>query len=311
MNQIKVMENSQNKETDSQSEEIDKETTEKLLYHEDDQDEINETEEDEGTEAEPWILENGINVTNLFTEYRQHVKQFVESEGFIPLESHVQELAALNHILILKPLQHSKMMREVFTDEHIKHALNEQVRMSIGLSLDFTSEDLMRLNLILKQLTNHTQSIYRITIDILLFSNSLTYEKRRVLIGIALLILKLPRDPIADVTNISESELWSIYFDPLLSAIVSDNERNMLLRWLNKQAEGNLLRPDASITLIDQLQFGAHLGFGEVKIVQPTCDKAALCSDFLRLTHLTKECLDSHLLDASFSFQIYGKYASL
>lgn len=125
INQIKATENSQNKETDSQSEETDEETTD---HHEDDdQNEISETEEDKCTEAEPWILGNGINVTNLFTEYRQRIEQFVKSEGFIPLESHVQELAAFNHILILKPLQHSKMMRGVFTDENIKHIINEQV----------------------------------------------------------------------------------------------------------------------------------------------------------------------------------------
>ena len=75
----------------------------------------------------------------------------------------------------------------------------------------------------------------------MLFSDSLNYEKRRVIIGIAFLILKLPRDPIVDVTDISESELWSIYFDPLLSAIISDNERNTRLQWLNKHAEDNRL----------------------------------------------------------------------
>ncbi|RCI00817.1 hypothetical protein CU098_006252, partial [Rhizopus stolonifer] len=131
--------------------------------------------------------------------------------------------------------------------------------MSMNPSLDFTGEELTQLSLVLKHLINQTQSIHKITTDLLLFSNSLSYEKRRVIIGI-----------------------------------------------LNRQAEDNLLRPDASVTMIDQLQFGAHLGFGEVKTIQPTCDKAALFSDFLRLTHLTKECLDNHLLDASFSFQIYG-----
>ncbi|EIE80183.1 hypothetical protein G6F46_000888 [Rhizopus delemar] len=132
---------------------------------------------------------------------------------------------------------------------------------------------------ILKHLINQAQSVCKITTDLLLFSSSLNYEKRRAIIDIVLLILKPSRDPIVDVTDISESELWTIYLDPLLSTIVSDNERNTLLRWLKKQAEDNLLRPDASITLIDQLQVGAHLGFGKVKIIQPTCDKAALCSD--------------------------------
>lgn len=88
-------------------------------------------------------MENGINVTNLFTEYRQRIEQFVNSEGLIPFETHVQELSALNHILILKPLQHSKMMRKVFTDENIKHIINEQAQMSIDLSFGFTSEELM------------------------------------------------------------------------------------------------------------------------------------------------------------------------
>lgn len=128
INQIKTMENSQNKETDNQSEDADEEVTD---YHEDDQNEIYEPEEDECTEAEPWILENGINVTNLFNEYYQRIEQFVKSESLIPLETHVQELSALNHILVLKPLQHSKMMREMFTDENIKYIINEQVQMSI------------------------------------------------------------------------------------------------------------------------------------------------------------------------------------
>ncbi|KAG1626920.1 hypothetical protein G6F44_012313 [Rhizopus delemar] len=158
-----------------------------ITSDDDDQNEINETEEVEGPEAEPWILENGINITNLFTEYRQRVEQFVKSEGFIPLESHVQELAALNHILIPKPLQYSKMMKEVFTDKHIKHILNEQVRMSIDLSFDFTSEELMQLNLILKHLINQAQSVCKITTDLLLFSSSLNYEKRRAIIDIVLL----------------------------------------------------------------------------------------------------------------------------
>ncbi|KAI8330666.1 hypothetical protein EDC96DRAFT_528088 [Choanephora cucurbitarum] len=303
IDQIRTMDNSQNQEKDTQTDKTDEEATE---YHEDEQNKINETEEDESAEVEPWIMENGINVTSLFTEYYQRVEQFVKTEGLIPIETHVQELSALNHILVLKPLQHSKMIREVFTDENIKYITNEQVKTSMNSSLDFTSDELTQLNLVLKHLINQTQSVHNIATNLMVFSNSLDYEKRRVIIGIAMLVLKLPKDPIVDITTISESELWSIYFDPFLSAIISDNERNTLLRWLNKQAEDDLLRPDASLTTINQLQFGSNLGFGEVKISQPTCDKAALCNDFLRLTHLTKECLDNHLLDASFSFQIHG-----
>ncbi|KAI7887055.1 uncharacterized protein EV154DRAFT_573864 [Mucor mucedo] len=260
----------------------------------------------ESVEVEPWIMENGINVTTLFTEYYKRVEQFFKTEGLIAIEIHVQELSALNHILLLKPLQHSKMIRKVFTDENIKYITNEQLKTSMNSSLDFTSDELTQLNLVLKRLITQTQSVHNIATNLRVFSNSLDYEKRRVIIGIAMLVIKLPKDPIVDITTISESKLWSIYFDPFLSAIISDNERNTLLRWLNKQAEDDLLRPDASFTTINQLQFGFNLGFGEVKISQPTCDKGALCNDVLRLTHLTKEYLDNHRLDASLSFQIHG-----
>lgn len=68
------------------------------------------------------------------------------------------------------------------------------------------------------------------------------------------------------------TELGSLYFDPMLSIIFSDADRHTPLRWLNKQAEEGLLRPDISITMIDQLKFGANLGFGQVKISQAACD---------------------------------------
>ena len=132
-------------------------------------------------------MENGINVTSLFTEYYQRVEQFVKTEGLIPIEPHVQELSALNHILVLKPLQHSNMIREVFTDENIKYITNEQLKTSMNSSLDFTSDELTQLNLVLKHLINQTQSVHNIATNLMVFSNSLDYEKRRVIIGIAML----------------------------------------------------------------------------------------------------------------------------
>ncbi|CAO3657573.1 unnamed protein product [Mucor hiemalis] len=39
-------------------------------------------------EEEPWILENGINVTSLFTIYFERVRQLIEMEGLIHIETH-------------------------------------------------------------------------------------------------------------------------------------------------------------------------------------------------------------------------------
>ncbi|KAI8883367.1 hypothetical protein K501DRAFT_184637, partial [Backusella circina FSU 941] len=40
-------------------------------------------------------------------------------------------------------------------------------------------------------------------------------------------------------------------------------------------------------------------------IIQPTCNKAALCMDLVRVACFSKEAIDLHLLESSISFQIH------
>lgn len=134
---------------------------------------------------QPWILENGGKCNPLFQNYFSSVKQFVESEGCIPLESHVQELACFDHILVLKPLQHSHIPRDSFTDQSIKQALKEQLQLYIDSSIDFTNEEFLNLTVLLKKLANESAS--KVATDIMVLSNSLDYEKHYDLIGIAAL----------------------------------------------------------------------------------------------------------------------------
>lgn len=80
-----------------------------------------------------------------------------------------------------------------------------------------------------------------------------------------------------------------------------------MLRWTNKLAEDEIsMRPDATITSIKQADLGENIGFGEAKTAQPTCDKAALCLDFVRLAYLGKKSIDNGCLEASLCFQIHG-----
>lgn len=62
-------------------------------------------------------------------------------------------------------------------------------------------------------------------------------------------VQKLPTATLKDSTSISESELWSTYFNPVLSCIVSDPDKLVHLRWTNKMTpEGSKSRPDAIIS---------------------------------------------------------------
>jgi hypothetical protein len=139
------------------------------------------------------------------------------------------------------------------------------------------------------------------------------YSQNRVLQGIANLIQKLPAAAIKDSTTIGEAELWSTYFDPILSVLVADPEKSVQFQWSNTSSpeSGSDKRPDAIISTVTQLEFNSELGFGEAKKVEKDCNANGLCRDLLRLAIFTKNTVDINKLNASLSFQIHGFNISL
>lgn len=105
-----------------------------------------------------------------------------------------------------------------------------------------------------------------------------------------------------------ENELWSTYFDPLLSSLIGDPEWLVHLHWTNTiPNEKGKPWPNAVISekKKKQLVFGSSVGYGEAKI-QQGCSKS-LRLDTLRLTIFTKNAIDVNKLDGALVFQIHGK----
>ncbi|KAG0741368.1 hypothetical protein G6F57_001029 [Rhizopus arrhizus] len=118
---------------------------------------------------------------------------------------------------------------------------------------------------------------------------------------------KLPQIAIKTKKHIGECELFTMYFDPILSALLSDPDKNVLLRWSNVTCdETGEMRPDATISKLCQRDFGPSLGFGEVKLARPSTDNHALCHDLLRLAIFAKDTVDINKLQAAMTFQING-----
>ncbi|CAO3611923.1 unnamed protein product [Cunninghamella blakesleeana] len=192
-------------------------------------------------------------------------------------------------------------MRSVFTDSLLAKIHDEFPDMK------FTPAEFMSIVENIMKLDSGITSVLSTTTELLRIASEMPYEKQRVIVGLAMLIQKLPKNPINDTTTISETELWNTYFDPLLSCVLANSGRSVLLRWLDKVISPSLpLRPDAVISIVDQLEFGDTLGHGEIKIAEPTCNKAALCMDLARIACFNKEAIDSHFLESSVSFQIHG-----
>ncbi|KAF1800653.1 hypothetical protein FB192DRAFT_1437041 [Mucor lusitanicus] len=93
----------------------------------------------------------------------------------------------------------------------------------------------------------------------------LSYGKKRIVMGINNnLIQKLLITPLNDLTTISESELWSISFNLMLSVLISDPDRLIHLRWTNTipAAENGNSRSDTIISETPQMDFTSNVGFG-------------------------------------------------
>ncbi|KAI8874892.1 hypothetical protein K501DRAFT_203748, partial [Backusella circina FSU 941] len=79
------------------------------------------------------------------------------------------------------------------------------------------------------------------------------------------------------------------YYDPLLSSIVADTTRKVVLRWPNKEDTMTTgIRPDAIVSTLVQLAFGQSLGLGEVKLGGDNTTNHYLCLDTLKLAVLSR-----------------------
>ncbi|OAD74634.1 hypothetical protein PHYBLDRAFT_180889 [Phycomyces blakesleeanus NRRL 1555(-)] len=102
-------------------------------------------------------------------------------------------------------------------------------------------------------------------------------------------IQKLPSRNLLSTTTIRETELWSSVFDPILTTLFSDPDRDIFLRWTNVVPEEGCVseiiraQTDAMICEIEQLSWGCTIGYGEAKIAEPKPNIGSLANDLLRL----------------------------
>ncbi|KAG0175575.1 hypothetical protein DFQ30_005271 [Apophysomyces sp. BC1015] len=251
----------------------------------------------------PWTFKN-VDVAELFTRFRQSVRE-MSSNRLVFIESSVHELLALSNILLLCPDQHSSLCMNVFTEDVLSDLTKELLAECMDLNQDMTDHACMKLSRIINNVESNIQSKDDAEFDLLVLGKDLNSLGRSLVRGITAGMRKLPLVAIESKETIGECELFTMYFDPILSALLSNPDRNVLLRWSNVTSdEAGKMRPDATISKILQCDFGSSLGFGEVKLARPSIDHHALCHDILRLAIFAKDTVDKNKLHAALTFQI-------
>ncbi|KAG1450887.1 hypothetical protein G6F46_011695 [Rhizopus delemar] len=244
---------------------------------------------EEDTNDNPWMFED-INISHLFRKYQAATSEILVKHKTLPVESYVHELASLTHILFLCKDQHSEIAEKVFSLETLQQLTAFLEQKIINHSLDFPSNHFMTITNTFTDLSLAEKTREQAIMEFTVLASQMNYGQKRLLYGI---------------TNL-ESELWSTYFDPLLSCLISDPDRLIHLRWTNAiPMEKGKNRPDAVISEKRQMSFGNSVGYGEAKTLQGSCSKS-LCLDTLRLAIFTKNAIDINKLDGALAFQIHG-----
>ncbi|KAI8967120.1 hypothetical protein BDF20DRAFT_1005100 [Mycotypha africana] len=253
----------------------------------------------------PWLFEEA-DIALLFTKFKQAVAQMSTDHLFL-IESSIHELLSLSNILLLAPQQYSQLVIDIFTEEILNDLDSYLLKECLDPRQDMSNNVFTKLSRIVNNVESNNQSKYDAEIELLMLGKDLCPIQKSLILGIKAYMRKLPLLPIKNKQSLGECELFTMYFDPLLSALFSDPDKNILLRWSNVTCDESAdMRPDATISKIQQRNFGQSLGFGEVKVARPTTDNHALCLDLLRLGAFCKDTIDMNKLQAALAFQING-----
>ncbi|KAI7906807.1 uncharacterized protein BX663DRAFT_483489 [Cokeromyces recurvatus] len=211
---------------------------------------------------------------------------------------------ALTNSLLLKLQQHSRQLLSIFPISELDSlyvALKSKLDKNVVTQEEKEEEVLMKVTRIINKVDKKKLSRDNASIQLTILAKEQEYHIARVIKAVNNLLQKIPSHDIKDLSSLSESELYNTYVDPILSAIISDPERETLLRWTNKTDDETDYRLDATITRTKQMSFDHNLGHGEVKRCGRNVHDLAL--DLLRILILAKDTLDFYKLDSSFGVQ--------
>ncbi|KAI9345750.1 hypothetical protein BD770DRAFT_396877 [Pilaira anomala] len=126
-------------------------------------------------------------IQDCFRIFKNEVKRIIQGNQTLKMEEHVQELLALNNILLLQPLQHSHLMRSVFTDSLLAKVHDEFQKKIEFPDMKFTPTEFMSIVENIMNLDSGITSVLSTTTGLLQIASKMPYEKQRVIVGLAML----------------------------------------------------------------------------------------------------------------------------
>ncbi|KAI9005823.1 hypothetical protein CLU79DRAFT_824718 [Phycomyces nitens] len=256
-----------------------------------------------------WLI-NKCDVSQLFFELQEEAAQYIEETKEVPLEESVYELMSLQNILLIKPHQYNDRMLDIFGETLLTKVYQQQLGLWVDDCPSFDDEEATSIQEIVSSYMQKHTPLKVATHKLCSLVIEMDHIKTSAINAIRRLMEKLPVvQPLEGCK--SENELCNTYVDPLLDSLLSDPENGVHLRWTNlNDTDEGLERPDSVISIM-QSNWGNNLGYGEVKIEEPTTNKFMLAWNLCRLGHFSKDTINTTSNKSSISFQVKGHYITV
>ncbi|KAI9007859.1 hypothetical protein CLU79DRAFT_800452 [Phycomyces nitens] len=247
-----------------------------------------------------------ILVAQKFRQYQEKALEEAKEHGLY-MESHLQKILALSHILLLKPSQNDAEAVDIYGSDNLKEIQNAFTNQFFKASEIRLSSEVQSMLLSLtidlkdgvKTRREATQKIHRMQVG----ADNFTY---RILSLVANCIAKLRCHPFNE--TIGEMELITSILDPVLSPMLHDPDNDMIFKWTNTQVIEtevvNGSRPDSNFILYKESSGFCSLGFGEVKSEKHATDTALLAIDLTRIAVFSKHAIDKSNVNCVLGFKL-------
>ncbi|KAL0088412.1 hypothetical protein F4703DRAFT_1734696, partial [Phycomyces blakesleeanus] len=103
-----------------------------------------------------------------------------------------------------------------------------------------------------------------------------------------------------------ETEVWSMFIDPIIDGLLSDPEENYHVRWTKTKDNNNdQERPDSVVCKMVESTWAHSVGCGECKVAEVNNNLYILAWDLCRLGYFNKHSINENMIRKAVAFHIY------
>lgn len=132
----------------------------------------------------PWLFHDNNNISCLFKNYQLIVGSLIKQHETLPLETYLNELAALTHILILKKSQHSPIAVSAFSARLMDQLAASLCSKTMNYDLNFDDHQYLTLTKYITDLSLSKTSRQQVMLDMMIMRTDMDYNQKCVICAI-------------------------------------------------------------------------------------------------------------------------------